>query len=315
MKVVFFALLMSLLLWAGAAKAQSCTATPTDIAFGSVSPISGAAISGSSTVAVNCTWPLISAQPFVQVCLNLNASSPRLLSNGSNTMQYDLYLDSAHSQSWGASATAISLSIPKPLLGTTAGQSVTYYGLIGANQLTVPSVANSNTVYSQSFSGTQTSLTYQFYTLSAPSCSSISTPATAFPFNATATVVNNCNISAGKLSFGTAGVLSSGLSATSTLSVQCTNGDAYRISLNGGGSGNVAARTMQRQGGGGSVNYQLYTDLANTVAWGDGSGGTSRATNTGTGNTQAITVYGNVPAQTTPMPGNYSDTITATIEF
>jgi spore coat protein U-like protein len=318
MKALLLLLVLGLMAWSGTVRAQSCTATPANINFGFVTPINGAAVATTSTVTVNCTWPVISPQPFVQVCLNLSAPTPRQLVNGSNSMQYDLYQDSAHSQSWGATAsgtTPISFNIAQPLLGTTNSQTVTYYGMIAAGQPTVPTVGDSNTVYTQSFTAAQTVLAYQFYTLFAPACSSIAASGASFPFTATATVINNCNISASNLSFGTAGVLGSALSGTNTLSVACTNGDAFRISLNGGGSGNVAARSMQRQGGGGSVNYQLYTDAAHTTPWGDGSAGTGRVTGTGSGATQLITVYGQVPAQTTPMPGNYSDTITATVEF
>jgi len=110
-------------------------------------------------------------------------------------------------------------------------------------------------------------------------------------------------------------VLASALTASGSISAQCTNGDAFQIALNGGSSGNVAARTMQRSGGGGSVGYQLYQDSGLTTPWGDGTGGTSMATGTGSGFAQALTVYGRVPAQATPAPGNYSDTITATISF
>jgi spore coat protein U-like protein len=109
--------------------------------------------------------------------------------------------------------------------------------------------------------------------------------------------------------------LKSALSASSSITTRCTNGDSWRIALNGGSSGNVAARQMQRVGGGGAVNYQLYSDSSFTTAWGDGTGGTSMVTGTGTGNQQVISVFGRVPAQTTPQPGNYSDTITATITF
>jgi spore coat protein U-like protein len=72
---------------------------------------------------------------------------------------------------------------------------------------------------------------------------------------------------------------------------------------------------MQRSGGGASVGYQLYLDAAHGSAWGDGTSGTATATGTGTGAQQVFTVYGQVPAQTTPAPGSYSDTITATISF
>jgi spore coat protein U-like protein len=136
-----------------------------------------------------------------------------------------------------------------------------------------------------------------------------------FAFSANANVVNNCNISATSVAFGATGVLASALSATGSITAQCTNGDSFRIALNGGASGNVAARAMQRSGGGASVGYQLYLDAAHGSAWGDGTGGTATATGTGTGAQQVFTVYGQVPAQTTPAPGSYSDTITATISF
>jgi len=127
--------------------------------------------------------------------------------------------------------------------------------------------------------------------------------------------VNNCLISASNIAFAATGVLKSALIATGAITARCTNGDAYRIALNGGTSGNVAARQMQRTGGGGAVNYQLYLDSGYASAWGDGTSGTAMVTGTGTGNATSINVYGRVPAQTTPMPGNYIDTITATISF
>lgn len=318
MKYLGYALLLCLLLLVGGrAHAQTCTATASPISFGNVSPIAGASVAATGTVGITCTWPAVTLTPFVQVCLNLVVASPRFMSDGSNTMQYDLYLDNAYASSWGSpsSGTPISAQLGKPALGTSASTTVTYYGLIAANQPTVPSANNSSTVYSQSFSGSQVSLNYGFYTLVAPSCASLTTSNGSFPFTASATVVNNCLISASNVAFGTAGVLSSSLTATGSISATCTNGDAFRISLNSGSSGNVAARALQRQGGGGAVNYQLYTDSARSIPWGDGTAGTSMVTGTGSGNAQAISVYGKVPAQATPVPGNYSDTITATIAF
>ncbi|MGN6649664.1 spore coat protein U domain-containing protein, partial [Trinickia sp.] len=35
----------------------------------------------------------------------------------------------------------------------------------------------------------------------------------------------------------------------------------------------------------------------------------------GSGNTDALILYGHIPAQTTPLSGTYSDTVTATISF
>ncbi|TDG02262.1 hypothetical protein E1N52_40630 [Paraburkholderia guartelaensis] len=300
------------------AQAQTCSATASAINFGSVSPITGSAVSATGTVSVTCTWPAITVTPYAQVCLNLGGTSPRSLVNGTNAMQYNLYQDAAHSLVWGSiyyGTPPISLTLTKPAAGTSATQNVTVYGQIAGSQPTVPTVSNSSTAYSQTFGGNTTSLNYAFYLFGAPSCASITTNGGTFPFSVSATEINNCNISATNLGFATASVLTSPVTATGSITAQCTNGDAWRIALNGGSSGNVAARTMQRSGGGAAVTYQLYTDAAHASAWGDGTSGTAMATGTGTGNPQTVTVYGVVPAQATPAPGGYSDTITATISF
>lgn len=298
------------------ASAQTCSASPSALSFGNVSPIGMSAVAATGTVSISCTWPAITLTPSVQVCLNMGGTTPRYLAIGANQLQYNLYQDAAHSLAWGSTAlgtTPISVVLNKPLTGNTATTSVNFYGQITASQPTVPTSGNANTVYSQTLS--QTSLTYGFFLLVTPGCAALTTSAGSFGFTASATVVNNCLISATNMAFTSTGVLSSALNATGAITARCTNGDAYEIALSSGASGNVAARQMQRSGGGGAVNYQLYTDAARTSAWGDGTAGTTMATGTGSGNAVSITVYGRVPAQTTPMPGSYSDTITATISF
>lgn len=311
-------LLVVALVWVDDAGAQTCSASVASTSFGNVSPIRNTPATVTSTVTVNCTWPLVSAQPFVQICLNLSAAEPRQLVNGTNTMTYDLYQDSGHTVAWGATAsgtTPISFVIDKPLLGTTNSGSASIYGLIPGNQATVPSVGNASTTYSQAIAASQTSLNYQFYTLLAPACASVAASGATFAFSPTATVVNDCIVTSTPVSFGTAGALVTALTARGGVSVTCTNGDAWRISLNGGNSGDVKARTMTTSSGSGVVNYQLYLDSALSQPWGDGTRDTGRATGTGTGALQALTIYGSVPVQATPSAGVYSDTITATVEF
>ncbi|VWC90110.1 Csu type fimbrial protein [Burkholderia lata] len=318
-----FALLLfvAFAMWCGVphdARAESCTATASTVSFGSVSPISRASVAATGTVSITCTWSAITLTPSVLVCLNLGGTSPRSLVNGTNAMQYDLFLDGGHSVAWGSiysGTTPASVTLVKPALGTSASATVTIYGQITSNQPTVPTTGNSTTTYSQTFGGNTTSINAGFYLLGAPSCASLTASNGTFPFSATANVVNNCNISATNVSFGTASVLSGALAATGSITAQCTNGDAWKIALNGGSSGSVTARQMQRSGGGGTIGYGLYTDAARSIAWGDGTGGSSTVTGVGTGTSQVVTVYGAVPAQTTPAPGNYSDTITATISF
>jgi spore coat protein U-like protein len=51
-----------------------------------------------------------------------------------------------------------------------------------------------------------------------------------------------------------------------------------------------------------------------TSNWGQ-TVGTDTVSSTGTGAVQSFTVYGQVPAQSTPAPGAYSDTITVTVTY
>ena len=49
--------------------------------------------------------------------------------------------------------------------------------------------------------------------------------------------------------------------------------------------------------------------------WGDGTAGSMTYDATGTGFTQTVPIYGRVPGQRTPTPGDYTDKVTATIYF
>lgn len=196
-----------------------------------------------------------------RVCLNLggrtasSSHAPRNLANGTNMMWFNLYRDAARSQISGsiystAAPAPITLVLSKPLAGTTASASVPYYGRIEANQPGVPIIGNNPTPYTNNFSGTHTALNVHFYDLIDRSCSQIP-QASSFSFTAQATVIDDCTISATNLDFPRTGLLDEPLRAAGGLNVRCTNGNAWRLSLNGGGSGSVADRRMQRVGGGG----------------------------------------------------------------
>lgn len=136
-------------------------------------------------------------------------------------------------------------------------------------------------------------------------------------FDVTATIVASCTISAGNLAFGNYDPLSAtNTDGTSTVTVTCSNGAAYNVLLDGGISGNVAARTMDDDATGTqTLNYQLYSNAGRTTVWGE-TIGTDTVTGTGSGSAQNLTVYGRIPnGQTTPPIGAYTDTITATVDF
>ena len=136
-------------------------------------------------------------------------------------------------------------------------------------------------------------------------------------FNVTATVANNCVISANPLALG-AFDGTNDLAATSTVVVRCTNGTAYNVDLSRGASSSFAARTMSN--GTDTLVYNLFTDTTYTNVWGDGSTGTVRVSGTGTGfaANRNITVAGRLLASANTGPigaGTYTDTIVASIVY
>jgi spore coat protein U-like protein len=145
-----------------------------------------------------------------------------------------------------------------------------------------------------------------------------STPASATTtvtttFGVSATVQSTCLISASALAFGTyTGVVAN---STSTVSVTCTNTTPYNIALNPGTATSATVTTRKMTGpSSATLNYSLYSNSGMTTNWGQTTG-TDTVSGTGNGSSQAITVYGQVPAGQYVTPGSYADTITASVIY
>jgi spore coat protein U-like protein len=149
--------------------------------------------------------------------------------------------------------------------------------------------------------------------LAAPSSYATSKTAT---FDVTLTVQDDCSIAANPMDFGTTGMMGKNIDQASTLAVTCTAGTPYNVALDAGTAADstIASRKMANAGGTASIDYNLYSDVARTQAWGQ-TVGTDTVSGTGNGDAQSINVYGRVPAQTTPAAGTYSSTVTATVIF
>ncbi|WP_459252347.1 Csu type fimbrial protein [Paraburkholderia xenovorans] len=138
-------------------------------------------------------------------------------------------------------------------------------------------------------------------------------------FTVTLTLTANCSISANPLNFGSNGVLATAVNQQTTVAVTCTNTTPYNVGLDAGSvSGStVTNRLMAGTATGNTsttVGFNLYQDAGHTVTWGN-TQGTNTVSGTGTGSSQSIVVYGQVPTQTTPRPDTYQTTITATVYF
>lgn len=134
-------------------------------------------------------------------------------------------------------------------------------------------------------------------------------------FNSQIIITDECKVqSSTDMDFGSDGVLDAAIDSTSDFEVQCTTGTTYTLSLDGGNgaSGTTTTRTMES--GGSAVNYTLWKNAARTQNWGD-AGGEIMSGLTGNGANQSYTVYGRVPAQTTPAAATYTDTVTVTVTY
>lgn len=133
----------------------------------------------------------------------------------------------------------------------------------------------------------------------------------------------SCSVSAADLDFGVTTTLASAADAAASISVTCSLTTPYVVRLDAGLTPATPGDTTTRRMSDGTdfVAYELYRDAARSQPWGQNgvlgapAGGDDVASGTGTAAAQSLTVYGRVPAQATPAPATYTDTITATVEF
>ena len=297
------------------ALAQSCSFTISSLNFGSVNLAANTQFTSTATYSASCSG---NANTIVRTCPNIDVGSggsasgnPRFLLNGATQLNFNLYQDGAYASVWGSTLGGFAGSYPSPTIdvaldsGGTGIASQTLFGQISAGQPTSPAG-----LYSSSFAGVQASVAYAYSTVG--TCATIGTShATTAPFTVTATNTTNCSVGVSPLNFGSTGILRAALDGTSTITVTCTNAAAYTVALDGGlsGAANPAQRKMSA-----TITYGLYQDANRAMPWGD-SVGTNTMAGTGSGLAQTFTVYGRVPAQNTPSPGTYSDTVVMTISY
>jgi spore coat protein U-like protein len=134
-------------------------------------------------------------------------------------------------------------------------------------------------------------------------------------FTTQVTIAAACTInSAVALNFGSQGALGANVDQTATLQIQCTNTTNYNIGLDAGTGTGATVAVRKMMSGGNAVNYSLYSDSGRTTVWGN-TVGSDTVTAVANGASQSFTLYGRIPAQTTPAPGAYSDMVTVTIMY
>jgi spore coat protein U-like protein len=127
----------------------------------------------------------------------------------------------------------------------------------------------------------------------------------------------SCTISTTSVAFGNYNVFTTTPDdSTGTITYRCNSTAAnISISLSDGSSTTFSPRTLRK--GSEVLSYNLYRNAARTQIWGNGTGGTSVYTQSNPPNNQNVnvTVYGRIPALQDVSAGNYTDTVSAVINF
>lgn len=318
--MTFRLLLLLVVLLAGtwmprvAQAAISCAiVTDPDLSYGTINLPVSTGITSTTYTRVRCTGTQGGdrGDP-IKVCVGLNTpASPRAMGNGAGaSITHRLYKDAAYAQelNYATINTEAILTLPgSGALPVTVTGDLMIYGRLQGSTANPPA-GN----YSEAITGDM-----GWSTNTATPCANVNA-AGATSFAASTLVRANCTLATSNLSFGTVNVLTANVDATTTIGLNCTNGSAWTMRLNGGTvANNVVARRMGPGGAGpGVINYQLRHTSPAGPLWGDGTGGTTVLTGTGNGTSQTVTVYGRVPGgQPAPPVGTYTDTVTATVEF
>ncbi len=133
-------------------------------------------------------------------------------------------------------------------------------------------------------------------------------------FNVSVTVQSACSASATSMRFGTYN--GTATSATSSISVRCTNSTPYNVGLSEGlAPGATVANRMMTGPGLSLLGYSLRSSTGGTVNWGH-TVGVDTVSGTGSGSVQTLSVLGQIPAgQYGVQNGPYADTITVTVTY
>jgi spore coat protein U-like protein len=130
-----------------------------------------------------------------------------------------------------------------------------------------------------------------------------------------------CSMNATPISFGNYDVFSVvPLDAVGTITINCpwsVRRATVTLSVSST-SGTFNPRRMRRSAGPDLLDYNVYTDVARTAIFGDGTGGTrlvrrTRPPGPGVRWNASISMYGRIPPGQDVSVGTYSDTLTATV--
>jgi spore coat protein U-like protein len=315
-RIVLTLVFLAIALCAPTGAYAACSASVANISFGNVDVLAGAAVDVTGSMSLSCSALTGTNPGSRRFCISIGAGlissgSQRQLAKIGDRLDFDLYKDSARTQLWGSWQTGFNTAGLQINFTTNSSGNITasvpIYARLFANQQTADT-GTYLTWFASNSSGA-----YVRYGQTSASCDT-GAENTSTSFFVTATVVPTCYVSATNINFGTVGLVTSNVDSTSTVTARCNNTLPYTVSLSGGNAAATDPTQRKMAKAAETVTYGLYRDAARLQPWGS-TAGTDTVTGTGTGVAQNITIYGRVPPQTTGSPGNYSDTIVATVTY
>lgn len=294
-----------------------CSASmPGGINFGTLDVLNTSDTDVSGSLNITCTSN-VNTNYYVTVCFNIGdgqgpvTAGRRVMKNGANSLTYQLYSDTPRSQIWGS---ATSANFPNPVRldfylrkNRSYSESIPVYARLFGSQ-TNSVVGN----YTDAYASPVVRISGELNTnANSGNCQASGEDAGLFSaFNVVAVVQSSCLVSATDLDFGTTALLSSAVTSTSGIQVQCTNKVPYQVGLSNGV--NAVGSNRYMKSGVNTVAYGLFQNAAGSTSWNDS---TNRQAGVGTGAVINHPVYGIVQPQPLAKAGAYLDTIQVNVSY
>lgn len=327
LRCLFILLLLgSGLFHASRADAQiTCTtASMSAVSFGTVNPLSSQT-STTATLTYTCTNLSVTKTHSATICFSIGEpagaqTSPRLMSSGANTLQFQMYWGSPNGTIWGSqffgSNTPYVVNLTLGGLGSSNGSATLYAQVLPGQTTAAPGLT-----YADNYQNGDTAITINDVQGStAPGTCSGTQSGVYFPFRVSATTQKNCNVTANNLTFANVAAGGAVASGSTNIGVTCSNTTPYYIGLAPQNvAGTTGAGTMKGTGGNtNAITYQLYSNSSLSTVWGNTATTTTvgnGVAGTGSGTAQALTVYAKVTGSTDVKPDTYSDTVQINVNY
>lgn len=268
---------------------------PTPAVFPSYSVFATTAIDTTVTMEVRCT-------PHSTGTLTLSASSisggfsPRQMGLGAERIDYNAYIDAAGTQVFGdgSSEGTLSFEIEADPKGKQFMVTVYLRAFPGADVV----AGNYSDVLTAELQPIQGDTPTRSFTVSTE-------------------VLAECRASSFNMNFGTYDPLgaeaTTPLDAQTMLAVYCTKGVTGTVSM--GAGSNAAGSTRRMASGGNFLIYDIFLNTGRTIVWDTTNTQSATSTSKLVPLASGLIGYGRIPAAQDAFVGNYSDTVTATVNY